>query len=146
MANAQGYSSPPTAMAAARPVPVDLLGEFDDEERIPWKLSIKNVVKLKLYADLLFNRKSYELWMATLRAELGPYAIFLDRDMPSVEEWCASNELRHLSPGHGEVLAQKDAAFTAREYVKFQGLWRRRAKLVWNAILASCDLGFVILS
>ena len=116
MANAQGYSSPPTAMAAARPVPVDLLGEFDDEERIPWKLSIKNVVKLKLYADLLFNRKSYELWMATLRAELGPYAIFLDRDMPSVEEWCASNELRHLSPSHGEVLAQKDAAFTAREY------------------------------
>ena len=59
-AHAQGYASPPTAMAAARPDTVDLLGEFDDDEKIPWKLSIKNVVKLKLYTNILANRKSYE--------------------------------------------------------------------------------------
>ena len=79
MANAQGYSSPPTAMAAARPVPVDLLGEFDDEERIPWKLSIKNVVKLKLYADLLFNRKSYHVRTLDGDASCGARSV---RDLP----------------------------------------------------------------
>ena len=46
-------------MAAARPDTVDLLGEFDDDEKIPWKLSIKNTVKIKLYSNILANRKSY---------------------------------------------------------------------------------------
>ena len=63
-------------MAAARPVTVDLLGDFGDE-KLPLKLSTKSVTKLKLYSSALHNRKSFELWDTTLRAELGVYARFL---------------------------------------------------------------------
>ena len=127
--SAQGYASPPSAMAAARPESVDLLGDFEEEEKLPWKLSTKQTVKLKLQSNILANRKSFELWNATFRADIGKYVVFLDHDLPSVEEWCLLECGRAVSDAprmadHG--------SFTAAGYVKFAVLWKRRDKLAWN--------------
>ena len=65
-------------MAAARPESVDLLGDFEEDEKLPWKLSTKQTVKLKLQSNILANRKSFELWNATFRADIGKYVVFLE--------------------------------------------------------------------
>ena len=74
-----GYASPPAVMAAAQSaVPTDTLGDFNLEEKLPSKLSTKDVTKLELTLDLIANRKKWEVYDATLRAALGDYSRFLD--------------------------------------------------------------------
>ena len=77
-------------MAAARTIPLDLIEGFSGAEKVPDRISTKNTFKLKLYDNLLANRKAFEVYDATFRADLGPYAIFLTEKEPTLEEWCQS--------------------------------------------------------
>ena len=62
------YATPSQAMAAARTIPLDLIEGFSGAEKVPDRISTKNTFKLKLYDNLLANRKAFEVYDATFRA------------------------------------------------------------------------------
>ena len=91
------YATPSQAMAAARTIPLDLIEGFSGAEKVPDRISTKNTFKLKLYDNLLANRKAFEVWDATLRADIGPYSIFLTDTEPTLEQWCQSKNMSEPS-------------------------------------------------
>ena len=75
-------------MAAGSPDLTDPLYVLGLTNNKDWKINTKGTVKLKLYSTVLGTRKSFELWNATFRADLGPDARFLDEELPTLEQWC----------------------------------------------------------
>ena len=114
-------------MAAAlsgRPISVEPLALFEHERKLPLQLNTKTVIKLKLDANAATNRVSFECYNTTLRAAIGDYELFLDKDPPTPEEWRSQNLSLPNSSDGGDPGAA---------YVKFLQTWRARAarRLLW---------------
>ena len=137
MQPSHGFTSPPAVMAAAQSaVPTASLGDFNMDEKLPPKLSTKEVTKLELTDDLIVNRKKWEVYDATLRAALGEYARFLDSNSPpTVEQWCSTFSQLNDADSAGNF----NAGLHGAAFLKHLERWRHRERLVKNAIVVTCD-------